>query len=141
MDKAIMQTANYASQWFISIVEDTENTETVRRKHVDKFIDFLNNITWKYPQRFAFQGDETKHVNGSITGTWDMYLLNMDITSILKHYLYDDVGYFLEDKEAVTAVFAKSISANEVRECLAFHWLNAQNYSLDNYVYSFWNQF
>lgn len=125
MDKAIMQTTNYASQWFISIVEDTENTETFRREHVDKFIHFLNNITWKYPQQFAFQGDETKHVNGSIIGTWDMYILNMDITSILKHYLYDDVGYFLEDKEAVAAVFAKSMTENKVRECLAFHWLNA----------------
>jgi len=39
--------------------------------------------------------------------------------------LYDDVGYFLEDKEAVAAVFAKSMTENKVRECLAFHWLNA----------------
>ncbi len=39
---------------------------------------------------------------------------------LIKKVLYDDVGYFLEDKEAVAAVFAKSMTENKVRECLAF---------------------
>ncbi len=84
IDKAIMQTSAYPSIWFVSIIEETTNTAEYRREHTEAIIKFLNEIQWKYPQTFMFSGDETKLVNGTITGTWDMYLLNRDITSVIK---------------------------------------------------------
>jgi hypothetical protein len=80
IDKAIMQTSAYPSIWFVSIIEETTNTA----EYTEAIIKFLNEIQWKYPQAFMFSGDETKLVNGTITGTWDMYLLNRDITSVIK---------------------------------------------------------
>ena len=125
IDKAIMQTSAYPSIWFVSIIEETTNTAEYRREHTEAIIKFLNEIQWKYPQAFMFSGDETKLVNGTITGTWDMYLLNRDITSVLKEYVFNDFGDFLEDNEAIEAVFGPKCNKELARKIMKDEWLLA----------------
>ncbi len=60
LDKAILQTPSYPSQWFVSITEETNNTIEDHREHADNFINFLNNAEWKYPHQFTFNADLTE---------------------------------------------------------------------------------
>jgi hypothetical protein len=65
IDKAILQSSSYASQWYVSITEESKNTVEYRRNHANEFIKFLNDTNWKYPQKFMFAGDETK-IDGKV---------------------------------------------------------------------------
>jgi hypothetical protein len=122
IDKAILQSSAYHSQWFVSITEETNNTETFRREHVDNFIQFLNEIEWKWPQQFAFAGDETKVEKGTLASTLDMYLLNVDIAAILRQYVFDDLANFLDDRDAVTSCFGAKCTTDQARDYLKDAW-------------------
>jgi hypothetical protein len=124
VDKAVQQTTGWHSQWFVSIVEEDKNTNEARRDHVDNFIQFLNEIEWKYPQNFTFSGDETKAVGDKIVGTWDMYLLNCDIASILKQYVFEDLSHFLEDNEAIISVFGSKCTKDQAKDYMKNTWLS-----------------
>lgn len=126
LDKAIMQTSSYPSQWFVSITEETNNTVEYRREMADKFINFLNNTEWKYPQQFAFAADETKMTGNSIVGTLDMYLLTQDIACLLKTYIFEDFEEFLLDEVAISLVFQSNTSAVQARDMLRDAWLNSE---------------
>ena len=123
IDKAVLQSTGWHSQWFVSIVEENNNTPQVRRDHADKFIQFLNEIEWKYPQKFDFSGDEMKTVGDQIIGTWDMYLMNLDIAAILKQYIFEDLQHFLADNEAIVAVYGPKRSKHQARDYLKNAWL------------------
>jgi len=129
LDKAILQTSVYPSQWFVSIKEEEDNTHTTRKEHADKFINFLNGAPWKYPQLFTFAGDETKVINDKIIGTLDEYLLNQDIASILKTYIFEDFETFLEDEEAINQVFGGKPTANQARNWLVDGWIKNGSHS------------
>jgi hypothetical protein len=126
IDKAVLQSTGWHSQWFVSIVEEDKNTSEVRREHTDKFIQFLNEIEWKYPQIFNFSGCETKLNGNKIIGTWDMYLMSSDITSILKHYVFDDLGHFLEDDEAIHSVFGSKCTKDQARDYVKNAWIRIE---------------
>jgi hypothetical protein len=123
VDKAVQQTTGWHSQWFVSIVEEDKNTNETRRDHVDNFIQFLNEIEWKYPQNFTFSGDETKAVGNKIVGTWDMYLLNCDIAAILKQYVFEDLVDFLEDKDAIISTFGSKCTKDQAKDYVKNTWL------------------
>jgi hypothetical protein len=122
IDKAILQSSAYHSQWFVSITEEINNNESYRREHVDKFIQFLNEIEWKWPQQFAFAGDETKVENNGVTSTLDMYLLNVDIAAILRQYVFDELSHFLEDKDAISGCFGTKCTPDQARDYLKDAW-------------------
>lgn len=82
-----------------------KNTRKFYVQHAKKFIKFLNGIHWKYSQYLIFQSDETKLLNGKITSSLDMFLLNGDIVIILKVYLVETFKDFLDDTNAFNAVF------------------------------------
>ena len=124
LDRAIMQSTSYPSQWFVSITEETNNTAEYRREHVDNFIHFLNNTDWKYPQQFSFTADLTETTGNSIVSTLDMYLLNQDIACILKTYVFEDFEEFLQDEAATSLVFKSNPSAAQARILLRDAWLN-----------------
>jgi hypothetical protein len=125
LDKAIMQSSNYPSQWFVSITDEVNNTLDYRRELVDNFINFLNKTEWKYPQQFAFADDETKSLTGNLPGsTLDMYLLNHDIACILKNYIFEDFEEFLQDEVAISLVFHSNPTALEARNMLVSSWFN-----------------
>jgi len=127
LDKAIMQTSSYPSQWFVSIAEEANNTAEYRRQLADKFIDFLNNTEWKYPQQFAFAADETKMTgNSTIIGTLDMYLLSQDIACLLKTYVFEDFEEFLLDEVAISLVFHVNTTKVQARDALKDAWLNSE---------------
>lgn len=121
--KPIIQTSSYHSQWFVSIIDESLNTPEERRSHVDTFISYLNETNWKFPQRFAFSGDETKTSDEKITGTWDMYLMNSDIVTILKTFFFDDFGDFLEDREAIDSVYGPMCSNEETKDRIKDEWI------------------
>jgi hypothetical protein len=123
LDKAILQTSIYPSQWFVTITEEENNTAESRREHAETFINFLNNAPWKYPQLFTFQADETKLKNEKIIGTLDEYLLNLDIAAILKTYVFEDFESFLHDEEAINQVFGVKPTANQARDWLVDGWI------------------
>lgn len=122
IDKAIMQATAYPSQWYVTLVEEEKNTAEYRREHAEEFIKFLNDTKWKYPQTFSFIADETKMEGEVITGTWDMYLLNGDIAGVLKQYLYDDMGSFMEDTIAVANVFGPRCTEKQAGGYLKDYW-------------------
>lgn len=122
IDKAIAQSTGWNSQWFVSITEEENNSAVVRREHAEKFIQFLNDTEWKYPQQFTFSGDETKMVKDGITSTLDMYLLNADIAAILKQFVFNDFGDFLEDTDAISGVFGSKCTVNQARDYLKDAW-------------------
>ena len=126
LDKAIMQTSSYPSQWFVSITEESNNSAEYRHQLADNFINFLNNTEWKYPQQFAFAGDETKMTGTSIVGTLDMYLLNQDIACLLKTYIFEDFEDFLQDEVAISLVFQPNTTALQARDMLKDAWLNSE---------------
>lgn len=111
------------AQWFVSIIEENNNTPQVCRDHAEKFIQFLNEIDWKHPQKFDFSGDEMKTVGDQIIGTWDMYLMNLDIAAILKQYIFEDLQHFLADNEAIVAVYGPKRSKHQARDYLKNAWL------------------
>jgi hypothetical protein len=115
VDQAIMQNSNYPSRWFVSIIPEESNTAEYRAQHAENFIKFLNNIDWKYPQQFIFQGDETKLMNGRINTSVDMFLLNCDIVVLLKVYLFEHFEDFLGDNGAVTAVLGNDGTAKDAK--------------------------
>jgi hypothetical protein len=127
LDKAVLQTSLYPSQWFVSIKEEEDNNAKTRLEHAEKFIKFLNDAPWKYPQTFTFAGDETKHdkdgENGKIIGTLDEYLLNLDIGTILKTYVFEDFESFLQDEDAINQVFGGKPTSNQARNWLVDGWL------------------
>jgi hypothetical protein len=123
IDKPVLQSSAYHSQWFVSITGEENNTTEFRREHVDNFIQFLNDTEWKYPQTFTFTADETKISNEKIIGTLDMYLLNSDIAAILKQYVYDDLGDFLEDQDGIDAVFGPKCTVDQARNYLKDAWI------------------
>jgi hypothetical protein len=123
IDKAVLQSSAYHSQWFVSITEEDRNTEDFRRDHADNFIQFLNETEWKWPQTFTFAGDETKLVDTKIMGTLDMYLLNSDIAALLKQYVFEDFGAFLEDTDAIAAVFGPKCTVEQARNYLKDAWV------------------
>lgn len=126
IDKSLLQSTGYASLWFVAVTEEENNTESFRRNHADKLITFLNSLEWKFPQTFTFAEDETKLSNDKIIGTWDMYLLNMDIATILKTYVYEgNPKHFLEDAEAIAAVFGNTCTKDQAKQYLATHWWNS----------------
>jgi hypothetical protein len=126
IDKAIFQSSGYASLWYVTIIEDeSKNTEEFRRDHAEEFIKFLNDTKWKYHQSFTFGGDETKTDDGKIVGTWDMYCLNIDIASVLKQFIFEDLGNFLEDEEALSAVFGPKCTSKQASTYLKDYWLTA----------------
>jgi hypothetical protein len=125
IDRAYLQTSVYPSQWFVTITDEDSNTMEYRRFHIDRFINFLNNANWKYPQLFTFAGDETKMANDKIIGTLDEYLLNHDIASILKTYVFDDFESFLEDEEAIKQVFGVKPTAIQARNWLVDGWMGS----------------
>jgi hypothetical protein len=128
IDKAILQSTSYHSQWFVSIVEAEEkNTNDYRREHAEKFITFLNAIDWKYPQQFAFTADETKVYNGKIAGSLDMYLLNNDIAFLLKQYVFEDLGNLLEDADAIKDTFGPNCTKDQARDYLKEIWIKLSN--------------
>jgi len=129
MDKAILQTSVYPSQWFISIMEEEENTEENRKQHTDKFIKFLNEVPWKYPQIFTWAGDETKLKGEKIIGTLDQYLLNQDIATILKTYVFEDFESFLDDQEAIQHVFGENATKNQAWNALVDGWIKNGNHT------------
>lgn len=123
LDKAILQTSIYPSQWFVTIKEEENNTAESRREHADTFINFLNNAPWKYPQLFTFAADETKLKENNIIGTLDEYLLNHDIATILKTYVFEDFETFLEDQEAINQVFGVKPTTTQARNWLVDGWI------------------
>jgi hypothetical protein len=123
LDKAILQASSYPSQCFVSITEEENNTEEHRREHAERFIALLNNAPWKYPQMFTFAADETKMKGNKIISTLDEYLLNQDIASILKTYVFEDFEMFLEDEEAINQVFGNNPTAAQARNWLVDGWL------------------
>jgi len=127
VDNAIMQSSNYPSRWFVSIVPEEKNTPEYRLKHVEKFIKFLNGIDWKYPQQFIFQADETKTLNEKITTSLDMFLLNSDIVIILKVYLFEKFEDFLDDDDAVSAVFGDDTTKEQAKITFQDLWNNLPN--------------
>jgi hypothetical protein len=129
LDRAYLQTSVYPSQWFVTITEEENNTAEYRRYHVDRFINFLNNATWKYPQLFTFTGDETKMMNDKVVGTLDEYLLNHDIASILKTYVFDDFESFLEDEEAIHQVFGVKPTSTQARNWLVDGWFKSGSHN------------
>jgi hypothetical protein len=124
IDKAIFQSTAYASVWYVSLTEESNNTVEYHRDHAYEFIEFMNETKWIYPQTFVFQGDETKYVDDKIVGTWDMYCLNSDNARLLKEYFYDDKGNFLEDEDALKAVFGEKCTAKQASDCLKDAWLS-----------------
>jgi len=126
LDKAIMQTSSYPSQWFVSITEEKNNTAEYRRELADQFISYLNGTDWKYPQQFAFAADETKMIGNSIVGTLDMYLLSHDIACLLKTYIFEDFEEFLQDEVAISLVFQSNTTAVQARGILKDGWLNSE---------------
>jgi hypothetical protein len=129
MDKAILQTSVYPSQWFVSIMEEEENTEENRKEHADKIVKFLNEVPWKYPQIFTWAGDETKLKGEKIIGTLDQYLLNQDIATILKTYVFEDFESFLDDQEAIHQVFGENATKNQARNALVDGWIKNGNHA------------
>jgi hypothetical protein len=124
IDEAVQQTTGWHSQWFVAIVEENNNTSEVRRDHADKFIQFLNETDRTYPQIFTFSGDETKINRNKIIGTWDMYLLNCDIAAILKQYVFEDLGHFLEVNDAITSVFGSKCTIDQAQDYVKNAWLS-----------------
>ena len=124
VDEPIMQTTNYASQWFVAITDEAKNTAKYREEVVNKFITFMNGVDWLYKQQFIFSGDETKMVGGNIVGTVDMLLLNIDIAAILKQYIFEDWDAFEADKAAIAAVFGGGVTARDAKERLYDMWEN-----------------
>ena len=61
-----------------------------------------------------------------IIGTWDMYLMSSDITSILKHYVFDDLGNFLEDDEAIHSVFGSKCTKDQARDYVKNAWISIE---------------
>jgi hypothetical protein len=122
LDKAIMQTTTYPSQWFVSITDETNNTVEYRREHAENFINFLNNTDWKYPQKFTFTADLTEGIANSFTSTLDMYLLNQDIAGILKTYVFEDFEEFLQDEVALSLTFKENPTAAHARNVLKDAW-------------------
>jgi hypothetical protein len=122
IDKAVQQTNGWHSQWFVAIVEEYNNTSEVRHDHADKFIQFLNEIDWKYPQIFTFSGDKTKTIGNKIVGTWDTYLMNFDIAAILKDYVFEDLRHFLEDNDAIASVYGPKCTKEQAKDCLKYAW-------------------
>jgi hypothetical protein len=55
-----------------------------------------------------------------------MYLLNSDITSILKHYVFDDLGHFLEDDEAIHSVFGSKCTKDQARDYVKNAWIRIE---------------
>jgi hypothetical protein len=130
LDKAILQTSVYPSQWFVTIMEEEDNTEDNRKQHAETFINFLNDAPWKYPQLFTFAGDETKLMGDKIIGTLDEYLLNQDIAIILKTYVFEDFESFLEDEEAIKQVFGKTATKHQTRNWLVDGWIKNGNQNM-----------
>jgi hypothetical protein len=97
----------------------------VRASECYPIIKFLNDTKWKYHQSFTFGGDETKMDDGKIVGTWDMYCLNIDIASVLKQFIFEDLGNFLEDEEALSAVFGPKCTSKQASTYLKDYWLTA----------------
>ena len=124
IDKAVQQTTGWHSQWFVSIVDESQNTSDARRDHAEKLVQFLNEIDWKYPQNFTFSGDETKTVDNKIIGTWDMYLLNCDIVAILKQYVFEDMKDFLNDTDAIHSIFGSKCTKDQANEYVKHTWVN-----------------
>ena len=58
-----------------------------------------------------------------ITGTLDMYLLNADIAAVLKQYVFDDMGDFLEDVDAIKGVFGEKCTMNQASDYLKDAWI------------------
>ena len=129
IDSAILQTSVYPSQWFVSIMEEEENTEENRKKHACSFIKFLNEVPWKYPQLFNWAGDETKLKGDKIIGTLDEYLLNKDIATILKTYVFEDFESFLDDEEAIDQVFGGKPTRHQAQNWLVDGWIKSGNYA------------
>jgi hypothetical protein len=123
IDKAILQSTNWHSQWFVCITDEVNNTAEFRREHVDKFICFLNEVEWKWPQQFSFVGDETKIVDDKITSTLDTYLLNVDIAAILRQYVFNELSHFLEDEDAIKGCFGAKCTSDQAREYLKDAWV------------------
>jgi len=128
IDQAILQNSSYPSRWFVSIVPEEQNTSEYRVQHAEKFVRFLNGIDWKYPQQFTFQADETKLLDENISSSLDMYLLNCDIVVILKVYLFEKFEDFLEDSDAVSAVFGPEVSKEQAKFIFQDLWKNLPNY-------------
>ncbi len=119
-----MQTSNYPSRWFVSIVPEEKNTHEFRVQHAERFIKFLNGIDWKYPQQFNFQADETKTLNGKIATSLDMFLLNCDIVILLKVYLFENLEDFLDDTDALNGSFGPDSTKDQVKLILEDLWNN-----------------
>ena len=120
----ILQTSMFHSRWFVFIVEEDKNDADNRRIIADRFIKFLNEIQWKWPQQFVFTEDQTKLSNTKIGGKLDMYLLDVDIAVILKQYIFEDFASFLEDESGIIGVFSKKCSEKEASDRLKNTWLN-----------------
>jgi hypothetical protein len=84
---------------------------------------------WFVTQLFTFAGDETKMLNDKIVGTLDEYLLNHDIASILKTYVFDDFESFLEDEEAIHQVFGVKATSTQARNWLVDGWLKSGSHN------------
>jgi len=110
-------------------MEEEENTEENRKEHADKFVKFLNEVPWKYPQIFTWAGDETKLKGEKIIGTLDQYLLNQDIATILKTYVFEDFESFLDDQEAIHHVFGENATKNQARNALVDGWIKNGNHA------------
>jgi hypothetical protein len=124
IDQALMQTSNYPSRWFVSIVPEEKNTHEFRVQHAERFIKFLNGIDWKYPQQFNFQADETKTLNGKIATSLDMFLLNCDIVILLKVYLFENLEDFFDDTDALNGSFGPDSTKDQVKLILEDLWNN-----------------
>ena len=123
IDKAILQSTAYHSQWYVTLVDEELNTYKFCKDHAENFIKFLNDTKWKFAQTFTFAGDEPRKENGIIAGTWDMYCLNSDIATILKNYMYDDMGDFMEDTNAVANVFGPGCTSKDAGVYLKDFWI------------------
>jgi hypothetical protein len=55
----------------------------------------------------------------------DEYLLNLDIGTILKTYVFEDFESFLQDEDAINQVFGGKPTSNQARNWLVDGWLKS----------------
>ena len=82
----------------------------------------MNEVPWKYPQIFNWAGDK-------IIGTLDEYLLNKDIATILKTYVFEHFESFLDDEEAIHQVFGGKPTKHHAQNWLVDGWIKSGNYA------------
>jgi len=59
----------------------------------------------------------------------DQYLLNQDIATILKTYVFEDFESFLDDQEAIQHVFGENATKNQAWNALVDGWIKNGNHA------------